>query len=76
MYDSAHGSGSPPYLQITNGSEIGISDASTVMAGASGLWEQLTVPVTAASTGFVTARLVSRSAASGGNAYFRTFNVV
>lgn len=76
LYDSLHGAGSPPYLLITNGSEIGISDASTVMTAASGTWEQLTVVVTAASTGFVTARLVSRSAASGGNAYFRTFNVV
>ena len=75
MYDSGHGAGSPPFLLITNGSEIGIADASAVMTGASGVWELLTVPVTAASAGVITARFVSRSAASGGNAYFRSASV-
>lgn len=76
LYDSGYAnSGSLPYLQVTGGSHIGIADASAIMTGASGTWEKLTVTVTAASAGFVTARFVSRSA-SDGYAYFRSASIL
>lgn len=72
-YDSNHGTGSKPQATILNGEEIGVSTQTVTMTAGVDTWETLTFSnFTPTAKGVITLRLISRSAAGNGIAYFDT----
>lgn len=75
QYDAAY-SGTLPSMNIINGTECGVANATATQAGSSGSWEQLSLTFTPTSTGIITVRLIAASTTPTGNGYFDDFNVV
>jgi len=72
-YDTTHAATNKPQVILQANGEIGVSASTVTMTAAADTWETLTVgPFTPTAKGFVTLRLVSRSAAGGGKAFFDT----
>jgi hypothetical protein len=74
QYDSAY-SGTKPSMNIVNGTECGVANATATQAGASGSWELLTLTFTPTAAGIITVRLISSSTVASGNAFFDDFAV-
>jgi hypothetical protein len=73
-FDSTY-SGTKPQLQIVNGTECGVSDATATCTGSANAWEQLSLNFTPTAKGIVTVRLVSNSTAASGKAFADDFAV-
>jgi hypothetical protein len=72
-YDSTHAATNKPQAILLGNAAIGVSTATTTMTAAADTWETLTLgPFTPTALGVVVVRLVSRSAAGGGKAFFDT----
>ena len=72
-YDTNHATTNKPQAAILNGEEIGVATETKTMTAAIDTWETLTFSAfTPSAQGFVTLRLISRSAAGNGIAYFDT----
>lgn len=69
-YNTNHGTTNKPQIQVLNGGEIGVSDATATMTSGVDTWEQLQLTFTPTAKGIVTIRCISRSAAGNGIAYF------
>lgn len=69
-YDSTHGTTNKPQIQILNGGECGVADQTVTATVGVDTTETLSASVSPTANGFVTVRLISRSAAAGGIAYF------
>jgi hypothetical protein len=69
-YDSGHAATNKPQVQLTNGTECGVADQTVTMTAAVDTWEQLTLTFTPTTKGIVTLRMISRSAAGSGKAFF------
>lgn len=67
--------GTKPSMNIVNGTEAGVANATATATGSSGSWEQLSLNFTPTSSGVITVRLVSNSTATAGIAYFDDFNI-
>lgn len=75
-YDAAHGAGNKPQAILLANPEIGITAETQTMTAAANTWETLIFAAqTPTAPGVVTVRLISRSAATNGHAYFDTFAV-
>lgn len=74
-YDTNHAATNKPQMQVLNGGECGVSDATATMTAAVDTWEQLSLNFTPTSKGVVTIRLISRSAAGNGKCFADDFNV-
>lgn len=74
-YDTNHATTNKPQMSVVNGEECGVSTATATMTAAVDTWEQLSLTFTPTIKGVVTIRLVSRSAASTGNAFWDDFNI-
>lgn len=74
-YDATHAATNKPQMQVTNGDECGVATATATMTAAADNWEQLSLTFTPARAGIVTIRLISRSAAANGHAFFDDFLV-
>lgn len=73
-YDTNHATTNKPQVQLQANGEIGVSAETKTATVGVDTWEQLTFSsFTPTAKGFVTVRLVSRSAAGNGIAYFDTF---
>ena len=73
-YDATY-SGTLPQLIVTNGTECGVSTASTTVTAAANTWQQVSLSFTPASQGIVTIRVQSNDTNGGGHAYVDTFAV-
>jgi hypothetical protein len=72
-YDSTHAATNKPQAILLANAAIGVTTATATMSAAADTWETLTLgPFTPTAVGVVTVRLVSRSAAGGGKAFFDT----
>lgn len=72
-YDTNHATTNKPQATILNGEEIGVVTETKTMTSAVDTWETLTFTAfTPTAKGFITLRLISRSAAGNGIAYFDT----
>lgn len=72
-YDTNHAATNKPQATILNGEEIGVATETKTMTAAVDTWETLTFSaISPTAKGFVTLRLISRSAAGNGIAYFDT----
>jgi hypothetical protein len=72
-YDTTHDATNKPQAILLANGEIGVVTETKTMAAAADTWEQLSFSsFTPTAKGYVTVRLVSRSAAGGGIAYFDT----
>jgi hypothetical protein len=69
-YDSSHAATNKPQIKVLNGAHIGVSDATATMTAAADTWEALTLSFTPTAKGVVTIRMISRSAAATGKAFF------
>jgi hypothetical protein len=58
--------GTKPKMQVLNGTEAGVADATATATGSSGAWEQLSLNFTPTSAGIVTIRLLSSDTNGGG----------
>jgi hypothetical protein len=67
--------GTKPRLQVLNGAECGVVDATATMTGGANAWEQLSLAFTPTSRGIVTIRLSSRSTAALGQAFFDDWGI-
>lgn len=67
--------GTKPQMKIVNGTECGVADATAIMTGSSGAWEQLSLNFTPTAKGIITIRLISNSTAGAGIAFFDDFAV-
>lgn len=67
--------GTKPQMQVLNGTEAGVADATITATGSSGSWEQLSLNFTPTSKGIVTIRLLSLDTNGGGKAFYDDFNV-
>lgn len=75
-YDTNHGAGNKPQAVLLAAPEIDVSAETKTMTSGVDTWETLTfTPFTPAEKGVVKVRLISRSAAGDGIAYFDTVNV-
>lgn len=75
-YDTDHGTGNKPQAILLANSAIGVSTETETMTAAADTWETLTFSAfTPTAQGVVTIRLVSRSAAGTGKAFFDTLTV-
>lgn len=75
-YDTNHGTGNKPQVQLLAAGEIGFAGQTLTMSAAVDTWETLTFSAfTPSQKGVVTLRLISRSAAGNGIAYFDTLTV-
>lgn len=72
-YDTDHAATNKPQMTILNGEEIGVTTATATMTAAVDTWEQLSLNFSPTAKGIVTIRLISRSAAGSGKAFFDTF---
>jgi hypothetical protein len=73
-YDSDY-SGTLPSMNIVNGTECGVADATDTMVAAVNTWEQLSLNFTPTAAGIITVRLISSTTTPTGNAFFDDFNV-
>ncbi len=73
-YDTAY-AGTKPSLNIVNGTECGVANATATQSGIANNWEQLTLTFTPTAQGIITIRLISSSTTPIGNAFFDDFNV-
>lgn len=72
-YDTNHATTNKPQATILNGEEIGVATETKTMTAAVDTWETISFSsFTPTAKGFVTLRLISRSAAGNGIAYFDT----
>jgi hypothetical protein len=72
-YDTNHAATNKPQAILRANGQIGVATQTVTMTAAVDTWETLTIgPFTPGAKGFVTVRLVSRSAAGNGIAYFDT----
>lgn len=72
-YDTNHAATNKPQAILQANGEIGVATQTVTMTAAIDTWETLTIgPFTPTAVGWVTVRLVSRSAAGNGIAYFDT----
>lgn len=67
--------GTKPKMQVLNGSECGVSDATATATGSSGAWEQLSLNFTPTSAGIVTIRFLSSDTNGGGKMFVDDFEV-
>lgn len=74
-YDSSHATTNKPQMQVLNGEECGVSTATVTMTQGVDTWELLSLNFTPTRSGIVTVRLISRSAAGSGKAFFDDFGV-
>lgn len=72
-YDTNHATTNKPQMKVLNGGECGVADATATMTAAVDTWEQLSLTFTPTRQGIVTIRLISRSAANTGKAFFDDF---
>jgi hypothetical protein len=73
-YDTTHAATNKPQMMVVNGGQCGVSDATATMTAAADTWEQLSLTFTPTAKGFVTVRLISRSAGAAGKAFFDDFS--
>ena len=73
-YDSTY-AGTLPSLNVLNGGECGVANASQAQVGAANTWEQRTLTFTPTSAGIVTIRLLSSDTNGGGKAFADDFAV-
>jgi len=72
-YDTNHATTNKPQATILNGEEIGVTTETKTMTAGIDTWETLTFSsFTPTAKGIITLRLISRSAAGNGIAYFDT----
>ena len=69
-YDTNHATTNKPQIQVLNGGECGVADATATMTSGVDTWEQLQLTFTPTAAGIVTIRCISRSAAGNGIAIF------
>lgn len=75
-YDANHAATNKPQAILLAAPEIGVTAETKTMTAAVNTWETLTfTQFTPTASGVVVVRLVSRSAADNGIAYFDTFNI-
>lgn len=75
-YDATHAAGTKPQAILDANGEIGVTAETLTMSSTSGTWETLTfTQQTPSAKGWVTVRLLSRSAAATGKAFFDTVSV-
>lgn len=74
QYDAAY-SGTLPSMNIINGTECGVANATATQAGAASTFEQLSLTFTPSAAGIVTVRLLSSSTTPTGNSFWDDFNV-
>jgi len=67
--------GTKPKMQVLNGTEAGVADATATATGSSGAWEQLSLNFTPTSAGIVTIRLLSSDTNGGGKMFADDFSV-
>jgi len=67
--------GTKPKMQVLNGTEAGVADATATATGSSGAWEQLALAFTPTSAGIVTIRLLSSDTNGGGKCFADDFAV-
>jgi hypothetical protein len=67
-YDSTY-AGTKPLMQVLNGAECGVADASTSAVTTVNTWEQKTLTFTPSQKGIVTIRLWSQDTNGGGKAF-------
>jgi hypothetical protein len=67
--------GTKPKMQVLNGTEAGVADATATATGSSGAWEQLSLNFTPTSAGIVTIRLLSSDTNGGGKMFADDFAV-
>jgi len=67
--------GTNPKMQVLNGTEAGVADATATATGSSGAWEQLSLNFTPTSAGIVTIRLLSSDTNGGGKMFSDDFAV-
>jgi hypothetical protein len=76
-YDTVHTSATPPQVRILANGELGIADQTLTMTAAADTWETLTFsPITLPINGVIKLRLVNRSSATNGQAWFDTLSIV
>lgn len=75
QYDSAY-SGTLPSMNIINGTECGVANATATQVGSANSWEQLSLNFTPTSQGIITLRVLSSSTTPTGNAFFDDYNIV
>jgi hypothetical protein len=73
-YDTTHATTNKPQMMVVNGGQSGVSDATATMTAGVDTWEQLSLTFTPTAKGFVTVRLISRSAGAAGKAFFDDFS--
>jgi hypothetical protein len=73
-YDTTHATTNKPQMMVVNGGQCGVSDATATMTAAADTWEQLSLTFTPTAKGFVTVRLISRSAGATGKAFWDDFS--
>lgn len=74
-HDSAY-AGTLPQLQVLNGTQTGVANATVTSTGAASAWSQISLTFTPASAGIVTMRIVGNSTAPYGSAFFDDFGGV
>jgi hypothetical protein len=74
-YDTNHGTTNKPQMKVLNGEECGVSEATATMTDGVDTWQQLSLNFTPTRKGIVTIRLISRSSAGNGCAFFDDFNI-
>lgn len=74
-YDGSYGGSVLPTMQVLNGTQCGVANASTSMVGAANTWEQVTLVIVPTSTGIVTIRFSNLSTAAAGAVYVDTVGV-
>lgn len=73
-YDSAY-SGTLPSMNIVNGTECGVANATVTHVGAANAWAQLSLTFTPTSTGIITVRLIGASTTPTGNSFYDDFAI-
>jgi hypothetical protein len=76
QYDAAHGTTNKPQAVLLANNEIGVSTETKTATGGAGSWETLTfTAINPTAKGWVVVRIVSRSDAPAGRAFFDTLAV-
>lgn len=73
-YDGSY-AGTLPSLNVVNGTECGVANATDTMVVAAGTWEMLSLTVVPTSKGIITIRLISNTTAVSGAAFFDDFSI-
>jgi hypothetical protein len=74
-YDSAY-SGTLPSINIVNGTECGVANATATCVGAANTWEQLSLTFTPTAIGIITVRFISSTTTPTGNAFFDDWAII